>query len=85
MTLEFAAMESAARGTALTSAQIRTNARLESFGDIVFGFTLVLMASRLRVPEKPEELIAELPELTNALARASFGERLERRSWGSLS
>ncbi|HXW76034.1 MAG TPA: TMEM175 family protein [Candidatus Eremiobacteraceae bacterium] len=55
-------MEHAATGAPLTNAQHRTAARLESFGDIVYGFTLVLMASRLRAPEKPEDLVAELPE-----------------------
>jgi uncharacterized membrane protein len=55
-------MEQTARAGELTAVQHRTVTRLESFGDIVYGFTLVLMASRLRVPEKPEDLIAELPE-----------------------
>jgi uncharacterized membrane protein len=47
----------------LTQNQHRTIGRLESFGDIVFGFTLVLMASRLRVPDQPQALVAELPEV----------------------
>jgi uncharacterized membrane protein len=51
-----------AHAVELTNVQHRTVTRLESFGDIVYGLSLVLMASRLRVPERPEELIAELPE-----------------------
>jgi uncharacterized membrane protein len=63
-----------AGGTAaveLTQNQHRTIGRLESFGDIVFGFTLVLMASRLRVPDQPQALVAELPEF--AIFLAAFG------------
>jgi len=55
-------METLAHDTELAPAQRSTNSRLESFGDIVFGFTLVSMATRLRVPQKPEDLIAELPD-----------------------
>ena len=47
---------------ALTAAEHKSVTRIESFSDIVFGFSLFNLAFNLRVPATPNELLSQIPQ-----------------------
>jgi uncharacterized membrane protein len=50
------------RHAVLSGADHKTISRIESFSDIVFGFSLFNLAFNLRVPENPHELLSQMPQ-----------------------
>jgi len=57
----FARVSDAVRAQSLTPADHKTIARIESFSDIVFGFSLFNLALNFRAPNSPQELLAQIP------------------------
>jgi len=57
--------------TTLSAAERKTVGRLESFSDIVFGFSLVNLAFNLRVPATSHDLVSQIPNF--AVFVVTFG------------